>query len=1112
MRVRSPYFEDSRNGLLIKNNGMELRSFQMNKTLLRGFGLFLVLAFAVGVVPLDYASPKSAYIQRQGTLPLPPMVKEVPEQVKELFENGLTIEQFVQLNQGNVPNALRPFVDEQIMVVVEMDQMPLAAYYMQKKSLNEPLSKIVQQNYLNSLQSNHIILKNSLEKLGGQVIAHYYRVYNGLLVRIPVGQVEGVRQLPGVKEIHPAPVHKPALSVSVPLIRATEVISQTGFDGSGITIAIIDTGVDYTHAAFGGSGNPNDYVNNDPDIIEPGTFPTAKVIGGYDFAGTIYDAGCTKADEQAGICSSVPVEDEDPLDENGHGTHVASIAAGLPVAGNPGIAQGVAPGASIYALKVFGKSGSTNLVISAIEWALDPNKDGDLSDHVDVINLSVGSDYGLATDKDPEIVAINYASKLGIVVVAASGNAGDIHYITSSPGVADAAISVAASTTGYLTGPTLSISNTSIITNTNIFYQPSEFDNDTGHFTTSVSAPLFYVGKLTGVSTDELCTIIGVPAKALENKIALIRRGSCNFNTKVNNAWELGALGAIIFNYADGGNYFVTMSSGQVNIPAGFIRYEDGISLIHDHNKTVFISAEDEVVTLPDRYSLADNLAVFSSRGPRGYDSKLKPDLTAPGAGIYAALMGSGTGGVSMSGTSMATPHVSGVVALIKQAHRDWSAEQIKAALMNTAINLVDENGASMSDIPRQGAGRVDAYRSVLCDAIAIGDSNLVSLNWGVIPFTNNTVYDTKYVTLQNFSTSAKTYTVSWSFGSHSEQDGLSLNMSTTVELKPSPGFAYFPITLSFDGSKVSNEVFKLEEYYGFVEFKNTEDAQDVLRLPFYVIPQPYSQLIITGSSSDETSGTIHIEQSGPITSSIQVYSLYFLGEDDPSVGDEGDLRMVGMDYGWTSDTYGPIIKVAFNVFGSWHTPQPYFAEIDLYLDVNEDGKDDYLDFNWNYGAALGGDDNDTWVVVKYDLSTNLLYLGSPWEILTDYQSGVLEYWLPVEWHGMNHLTNTQFKYWIKTWENNYFGDAKSKTTSLFAFDFVRKPFEWSIDLNPGPSMPEANIEYWINHPGGYAFSQPLGLMIVDYFGKPGNGQSYAYLFEIENPYHIYFPQILHDE
>src|SRR5678815_524974 len=235
-------------------------------------------------------------------------------------------------------------------------------------------------------------------------------------------------------------------SSSVPFIKAASAWSATsGASGDGIRIAVIDTGVDYLHANFGGPGTAAAYAANNRNILEPGTFPTAKVVGGMDFAGDAYTG------------ANVPVPDPDPLDCNGHGSHVSGTATGLGVnadgttflgsydAGTVfqsfSIGPGVAPRAQLYALRVFGCAGSTGLTTRAINWAVDPNGDGDPSDHVDVINMSLGSNFGLSNDASA--TASSNASLAGVIVVTSAGNAGDTHYIVGSPATSSRAIAVA---------------------------------------------------------------------------------------------------------------------------------------------------------------------------------------------------------------------------------------------------------------------------------------------------------------------------------------------------------------------------------------------------------------------------------------------------------------------------------------------------------------------------------------------------------------------------------------------------------------------------------------------------------------------------------------------
>ena len=180
------------------------------------------------------------------------------------------------------------------------------------------------------------------------------------------------------------------LSETVAYIGATAV-HDLGFDGTGIKVAVLDSGIDYLHAALGGSGDPVEYAANDPTVIEPGSFPTWKVVGGYDFVGGDWYSS------EPGSGSPPEAPDPDPLDdgpEGGHGTHVADIIGGL---------IGVAPGAGLYAVKVCSSVStacSGMALIQGMDFALDPDGDGSTADHVDIINMSLGSLYGTAFDDD----------------------------------------------------------------------------------------------------------------------------------------------------------------------------------------------------------------------------------------------------------------------------------------------------------------------------------------------------------------------------------------------------------------------------------------------------------------------------------------------------------------------------------------------------------------------------------------------------------------------------------------------------------------------------------------------------------------------------------------
>ena len=300
------------------------------------------------------------------------------------------------------------------------------------------------------LKGKQDAIAGQIQALGGQVLADYQVAYNGVKVRIDRSKLDSLKALKGVTAVRGLSRVVPDNVKGVQLIGAPSVWGGlAALHGENIKVAVIDTGIDYTHANFGGPGTIAAFnAANAADTLPPSVAFGwgARVKGGIDLVGDDYNA-----DPDDPAFQPVPHPDPNPLDCNGHGSHVAGSAAGsgvtaagatyngpynaTTITGNSWtIGPGVAPKADIYGIRVFGCEGSTDVTVDAIEWAVDHD--------MDVINMSLGSSFG--TTEDPSAVASTNAAKAGVIVVTSAGNSGPSQYITGSPGTAEGAISTAA--------------------------------------------------------------------------------------------------------------------------------------------------------------------------------------------------------------------------------------------------------------------------------------------------------------------------------------------------------------------------------------------------------------------------------------------------------------------------------------------------------------------------------------------------------------------------------------------------------------------------------------------------------------------------------------------
>lgn len=615
------------------------------------------------------------------------------------------------------------------------------------------------------------------------------------------GDAEQVRALAG----NPDVVTVYRITPKTPSNKGTDVFTQAlatwqsaGLTGEGVRVGVIDTGLDYTHADFGGPGTPEAFAAAAADDgtapIPDGTFDPAKFLGGYDFAGHTYDAQDP---------TSVPQPDPNPIDSydigGGHGTHVAGTAAGYGVSADGStfrgdyasltdisdfqVGPGSAPEAGIYALKVFGDlGGSTSVVVDALDLAADPNGDGDVSDHLDIVNLSLGSDGSPADD--PENVFMDELATIGTLSVVASGNAGDITDVGGSPGNSATSLTVANSVGDTQTFDAVEATAPAELVGT------YAFQNSVAYSGADVEAPVAFVAAdFTGCAAftaEQAATVAGKIAYLYWDDNDGTR--PCGSVLRFNNAQAAGAVGVVLSSELA---VFPAGISGNAGIPGGQLTGPSTDALLPA------IEAGTLVLKVGPSYasaafesipSIGDTLNSSSSRGVHGSLGIVKPDVAAPGTGISSAGAGHGTTPVTMSGTSMATPHVAGITALVKQQHPDWTPAELKAAVMNTATHDV-YTGTDRTGTPfgpeRVGSGRVDALQAVGSGVLAYSasDPELVSVSFGVVKVDEPTTL-VKKITLENTGSATATYGAS--FTQSSTAGGASVSVSpSTVTVKP---------------------------------------------------------------------------------------------------------------------------------------------------------------------------------------------------------------------------------------------------------------------------------------------------------------------------------------
>lgn len=513
--------------------------------------------------------------------------------------------------------------------------------------------------------------------------------------------------------------------------------------------------------------------------------------------------------------------DDDPMETKGssmistlHGTHVAGI-----IAAN-GKVKGVAPEADIYAYRALGPggSGSTETVIAAIEAAV--------ADKMDIINLSLGNNIN-GPDL-PITLALNAAVEIGVTAVVSNGNSGPKAWTVGSPGTSEKAISVGASS------PPIRFPFLQVGLGTDVKRFSLQQIDRTAPWNFSLFEDVIDAGK---GEKQEL--------KGAKGKIVLIRRGGMSIESKIQNAEKSGAKGVLLYNNGEG--TFFPMLKEDVNLPASLLSKSDG-----EYIKRI-IENKDSVSVKTLWLEKKDHIAAFSSRGPVTVSWEIKPDILAPGIAIDSTVPG---GYLSLHGTSMAAPHVAGAAALLKQAHPNWTPEQIKSALMTTAKLVKNEHGEYYKTY-EQGAGRVQIQEAVKADTFFYPSS----LTFGLYERRQGEDEHVKELVVENTSDTVRHY----SFMMPKDEPGLNWRFPLSFSLRPMEkrtikiGLAVNPVKLKkglYDGYIVVNEGSKVMQipylymkeepnYPKVMGFQVSEgDSQDTYRYEMY-IPNGGDEMII---------------------------------------------------------------------------------------------------------------------------------------------------------------------------------------------------------------------------------------------------------------------------
>lgn len=788
------------------------------------------------------------------------------------------------------------------------------------------------------LKDQSLVMKK-INKLSGKntsdvkVLYNYTAVLNGFAVTAKYSMLDKIKALPEVKNAYVGTsylLEDPAMTSSNEMINSTETW-DLNYQGEGMVVAVLDTGLDYNHEAFQSEGLTSPRITieqveeakNSSTPIANGNYVSTKIPFSYDYA-----------DDDNDVLPSLEAVEKNG---NDHGTHVAGT-----VAASGSAIKGVAPQAQLLIMKVFsdeiGDTGAdTEDILAGLEDAVKLG--------ADVINMSLGSFSGYSVGEEEGVQEVyDSIAEAGINLATSAGN----KYSVSDNNEAGGSFT-SNPDTSVVGSPSTYAAATSVASLINTNYYSSYFVVDGNKITYSESAAGAQpkLGNLVQSGKEQDYEFVVVPnvgtAADYENvdvagKIAVVKRGQITFNEKVVQAKAASASAIIIYNNQAGEN--ISMQIDDYEIPAVFISQTDGQILEQTASQTMIVSNEVGNFPSDSGYKMSD----FSSWGVTP-DLKLKPEITAPGENIYSTLPYNDSYG-TMSGTSMASPHIAGTFALIKQYIKsnnvlsvtDESGKYSDLAnqlLMSTAKPVKTEDGTYYS--PRkQGSGLVNVFHAVTTGAYAYVEDEEINNRPKLDLLDSDTGVFQAEFKVQSVTGAALTYTINTATLTEQAEEGYILeepkDISSDVSVQTlvngvetdvvtvEPGenaTVQVTITLEETAKEYINSNFVNGEFVdGFIFLSSADNSVD-LTLPFM------------GYYGDWTKA--------PIMDSSSIYDNYYYSSGDKDLYQQTASLLYGED-GYTLLGVNPYDSLAYTLIGGGYSVYDYssYYQKILPLDINK--------------------------------------------------------------------------------------------------------------------------------------------------------------------------------